>query len=148
MFLLDPKLGVPSFHPLFPGTSGPLGMPSGSGSAAAHCPPHVSRDPDSISSNHQHYHLLEVIKWCLNSIQKSHRQQPSAGAAQISDGLEGSRGCPSQIFVSQSRAESQSLGPCSFQIMAFPAPSQAYCARPDGGLCRAVLCNPISSLVP
>lgn len=46
------------------------------GRAAAPAPT-VSRDPDSISSNHQHCHLPGVIKWYLNWIQKSHCKQPT-----------------------------------------------------------------------
>lgn len=44
------------------------------GSARQGC---CSRDPDSISSSHQHCHLPVVIKWCLNWIQKSHCEQPT-----------------------------------------------------------------------
>lgn len=43
----------------------------------SHPTPTVSRDPDSISSHHQHCHLLVVIKWYLNWIQKSHCRQPA-----------------------------------------------------------------------
>ena len=65
----------------------------GNGSPSA-APP-VSRDPDSISSNHQHCRLPVVIKWYLNQIQKSHHKQPTwqgAGAGQRSwTGLRGGR---------------------------------------------------------